>query len=85
MHTWPLCQLVQSKGRECLLGQSDVREFLEKNKEQWFSVKEIASSLDVSTSSVQNNVQKLRQWDWVEYKRIREVRTKTLWLYKFKA
>jgi len=63
------------------MGQQEVSDFLKENRQKWFSSKEIATSLAVSTGSVINNLSKLRKSGNVNYK---ESNRTNQFLYKYK-
>ncbi len=50
------------------MGQQEVSDFLKKHRTKWFTSKEIAKNLKVSTGSVINNLSKLRKSKQVLYK-----------------
>ena len=50
------------------MGQQEVSDFLKKYRLKWFTSKEIAKNLKVSTGSVINNLSKLRKSNQVLYK-----------------
>jgi len=50
------------------MGQQEVSDFLKKHMKGWFTSKEIAKHLNVSTGSVINNLSKLRKSRQVLYK-----------------
>ena len=50
------------------MGQQEVSDFLKKYQSKWFTSKEIAKNLKVSTGSVINNLSKLRKSKQVLYK-----------------
>lgn len=63
------------------MGQQEVSDFLRQHRQKWFSSKEIARSLAVSTGSVINNLSKLRKSGNVSYK---ESNRTNQFLYKYK-
>ena len=50
------------------MGQQEVSDFLKSRRTKWFTSKEIAENLNVSTGSVINNLSKLRKSNQVLYK-----------------
>jgi len=50
------------------MSQQEVSDFLKKHKGKWFTSKEIAEKLKVSTGSVINNLSKLRKSKQVLFK-----------------
>lgn len=50
------------------MGQQEVSDFLKKHPLRWFTSKEIAKQLKVSTGSVINNLSKLRKSKQVLFK-----------------
>jgi Mn-dependent DtxR family transcriptional regulator len=50
------------------MGQQEVSDFLKKHRQKWFTSKEIARKLKVSTGSVINNLSKLRKSKQVLFK-----------------
>ncbi len=50
------------------MGQQEVSDFLKKYRGKWFTSKEIAKNLKVSTGSVINNLSKLRKSKQVLFK-----------------
>ncbi|MBT4352618.1 HTH domain-containing protein [archaeon] len=43
------------------MGQQEVYDFLKKNKNKWFTSKDISNALSLSIGSVTNNLKKLRK------------------------
>ena len=64
------------------MGQQEVSDFLKKYKTKWFTSKEIAKSLKVSTGSVINNLSKLRKSKQVLFKKAGRANQ---YIYKYKA
>ncbi len=50
------------------MGQQEVSDFLKRFRTKWFTSKEIAKNLNVSTGSVINNLSKLRKSKQVLFK-----------------
>ena len=65
-----------------VMGQQEVFNFLSKNKNKWWSSKEIAAKLDASVGSVTTTLTKLRKRKEILYK-MSPVKT-NMYLYKFK-
>ena len=63
------------------MGQQEVSDFLKKHNSKWFTSKEIANQLGVSTGSVINNLSKLRKSKQVLYKPAGRANQ---YLYKYK-
>jgi Mn-dependent DtxR family transcriptional regulator len=63
------------------MGQQEVSDFLKKYFKKWFTSKEIAKHLKVSTGSVINNLSKLRKSRQVLYKPAERVNQ---YKYKYK-
>lgn len=51
------------------MGQQEVYSFLLKNKNKWFTSKEIANNLDSSISSVTTALKKLRKTEYIKFKK----------------
>ena len=51
-----------------MMGQQEVSDFLKKHRNKWFTSKEIAKKLKVSTGSVINNLSKLRKSRQIMFK-----------------
>ena len=51
-----------------IMGQQEVSDHLKKYPRRWFTSKEIARALEVSTGSVINNLSKLRKSSQVNFK-----------------
>ncbi|MBI2574902.1 HTH domain-containing protein [Candidatus Woesearchaeota archaeon] len=63
------------------MGQQEVSDFLKKYNKKWFTSKEIAYKLNVSTGSVINNLSKLRKSKQVYFKPAGRANQ---YLYKYK-
>lgn len=63
------------------MGQQEVSDFLKKHRAKWFTSKEIARKLKVSTGSVINNLSKLRKSKQVLFKPAGRANQ---YLYKYK-
>jgi len=63
------------------MGQQEVSDFLRKYVRKWFTSKEIAKNLKVSTGSVINNLSKLRKSKQVLY---RPTGRANQYMYKYK-
>ena len=50
------------------MGQQEVYDFLCKNKEKWFSSRDISEALGVSIGSVTMSLKKLRKTNLIKYK-----------------
>jgi DNA-binding transcriptional regulator GbsR (MarR family) len=50
------------------MGQQEVYDFLCKNKNKWFTSKEISEALNVSIGSVTMSLKKLRKTNIIKYK-----------------
>ena len=50
------------------MGQAEVFEFLKKNKNKWFTSRQIADKLKVNYGSVGTSIMKLRQSEQIRYK-----------------
>jgi DNA-binding transcriptional regulator GbsR (MarR family) len=50
------------------MGQQEVYDFLCKNKNKWFTSKEISEALSVSIGSVTMSLKKLRKTNIIKYK-----------------
>lgn len=50
------------------MGQQEVYDFLLKNKDEWFTSKDISEALGVSIGSVTMSLKKLRKTNLVNYK-----------------
>ena len=48
------------------MGQQDIYDFLKKNKNKWFTSKQIAEHMDYGKGSVTMNLYKLRKTNMVE-------------------
>ncbi|MBI2141090.1 HTH domain-containing protein [Candidatus Woesearchaeota archaeon] len=64
------------------MGQQEVSDFLKKHRTKWFTSKEIAKNLKVSTGSVINNLSKLRKSKQVLFKKAGRANQ---YIYKYKA
>ncbi|MEK6837591.1 MAG: HTH domain-containing protein [Nanoarchaeota archaeon] len=64
------------------MGQQEVSDFLKKHRGKWFTSKEIAKNLKVSTGSVINNLSKLRKSKQVLFKKAGRANQ---YIYKYKA
>ena len=58
------------------MGQQEVFTFLEKNRNNWFTSRQIADKLKVSYGSVSVSIMKLRQSGQIKFKKSK-LRTKT--------
>ena len=63
------------------MGQQEVSDFLKINKARWYTSKDIAKQLKVSTGSVINNLSKLRKSKQVLFKPAERANQ---YLYKYK-
>jgi len=52
------------------MGQQEVYDFLRKNKNRWFTSRDISEALDVSIGSVTMSLKKLRKTNIIKYKNI---------------
>ena len=52
------------------MGQQEVTTFLEKNRNKWFTSRQITKKLKVSAGSVMSSMKKLRQSNLVRFKKI---------------
>ena len=50
------------------MGQAEVFEFLKKNKNKWFTSRQIADRLKVNSGSVSTSIMKLRQSEQIRFK-----------------
>lgn len=64
------------------MGQQEVYDFLKKNKEKWWTSKQISEKIDASIGSVTTTLTKLRKRKDVNYKMSKE--KTNMYLYKFK-
>ena len=64
------------------MGQQEVSDFLKKHRGKWFTSKEIAKNLKVSTGSVINNLSKLRKSKQVLFKKAGRANQ---YIYKYKV
>ncbi len=51
------------------MSQSSVLQLLKKHPDRWFTVKQIAKSLNQNQPSINNNLRKLKHWNLIEYDR----------------
>lgn len=63
------------------MGQQEVYSFLKRNKNKWFSSKEISKGLGVSLGSVMTSLKRLRESRAIDF---REGKWKNQFEYKFK-
>ena len=61
---------------DVVMGQQEVFTFLEKNRNKWFTSRQIADKLKVSFGSVSVSIMKLRQSEQIKFKK-NKLRTKT--------
>jgi DNA-binding transcriptional regulator GbsR (MarR family) len=64
------------------MGQQEVYDFLKKNRNMWFTSKEITTKLKISLGSVTMSLKKLRQSGILHY---RFTGIKNSYQYRFKA
>ena len=64
------------------MSQQEVSDFLKRYRTKWFTSKEIAEKLKVSTGSVINNLSKLRKSKQIKYKPAERANQ---YLYSYKA
>lgn len=50
------------------MGQQEIYSFLKKYKTKWFSSKELADKLKVSSGSITSCLQRLKKWDLVWFR-----------------
>lgn len=62
------------------MGQQEVYDFLKRNKDRWFSSKEISKRSKVSIGSVTNCLKKLRESKSISF---REAKRKNQFEYRF--
>lgn len=70
-----------------MMGQEEILQFLKKNKNKWFCVKEISKNTGSSCTSVNCCISKLRKYSEILYKTVRVKRTygyANVPLYSFK-
>ena len=63
------------------MGQQEVYDFLKKNKDTWFSSKEIAEKLEASVGSVTTTLAKLRKQKDIKFKR--SLKKRNMYFYSF--
>ncbi len=64
------------------MGQQEVYDFLKKNKNKWWTSKQISEKIDASIGSVTTTLTKLRKRKDVNYKMSKE--KTNMYLYQFK-
>ena len=64
------------------MGQNDIYQFLKKNKDKWFTSREISEGLSVGTSSISTCLKRLRRFRQVEFKK--SPKSAGIYLYKVK-
>ena len=68
------------------MSQQDILDFLEKNKNKWFTIKEISDSVNLVTIRLCKNATKLRKYNLVFYEKKQLPHTTTMrWFYKHKG
>ena len=64
------------------MSQADVLKFLKENKDEWFTVKQIAEKLNIGRTSATSNCGKLRRHDYIRFREI--ITNMRVFEYKYK-
>ncbi len=70
------------------MGQSDILEFLKKNKDKWFTSKEISELMGCGHSSIYQLLKKLRRSGLILFRQVEfnySTREKEHYVYKYKS
>jgi len=66
------------------MGQEEIAQELKKDKDKWFSIKELAAELGVNPGSVTRAARRLRYAGFVHYKHSQDNTNHGKYLYKYK-
>ena len=66
------------------MGQQEVYDLLKRHRKKWFSTKEIAGKLKISSGSVTNSLKKLRDGRIIDFKLEKRITNRNIYVYRFK-
>jgi len=67
------------------MSQTSILNFLEKNREKWFTTVELGQKMNVGSSSINRAIRKLRQYRLVDSKNLKNrFDIRYVWYYKYK-